>query len=171
MAEGNEKVDEKVRALCAGRPEFAPLFEFLLSKKRSVREITADQLLAGCDLAGIVPQQRRRLVVDFFRFLEGLRVGTTTIGRRGKKTRFEFKRSLSELSAIVTEPSSKASAGTAKEEIPGASKVTEASASLFLHRFPVRQDFTLEFSLPVDLTRDEAERLSSFIRALPLSRE
>jgi hypothetical protein len=169
MVETNQKVVGDIRSLGEDKPEFAPFLEFLLAKRRSVREVTADQLLSGCDLSGIVPPQRRRLVVDFFRFLEGLRAGTLIIGRRGKKTRFAFKRNLSDLASIAGNPAATAVAESTEEVAP-ADRGTEPTLPLFLHRFPVRPDFTLEFSLPIDLTSDEAERLSNFVRALPLSR-
>jgi len=36
------------------------------------------------------------------------------------------------------------------------------------HTFNLRADLPVQFSLPIDLTAGEAERLATFIKALPL---
>ena len=40
--------------------------------------------------------------------------------------------------------------------------------SILDHYFNLRADYQLELQLPIDLSKEEAERLATFVRSLPL---
>jgi hypothetical protein len=53
-----------------------------------------------------------------------------------------------------------------EEDDPPKSDVPEQQ--VFEHLYHLREDFTVRLILPQDLTHDEAERLRTFIKSLPL---
>ena len=58
-------------------------------------------------------------------------------------------------------------------EVRGAGRAVDGrpvSESLITHRFPLRTDLVVTFSLPADLSAGEAQRLSSLIQSLPIDR-
>lgn len=47
-------------------------------------------------------------------------------------------------------------------------QASDSEVVYYNHNFRLRENFVISFSLPVDLEKDEAERLSAFIKLLPL---
>src|SRR5439155_21748819 len=53
--------------------------------------------------------------------------------------------------------------------LPLVPQVTSSAARLVVYPFPVRPDVFAELKLPADLTLDEANRLSAFLKAVALA--
>ena len=90
------------------------------------------------------------------RTLEENSLGTYIEGRRGHGSRFKADRALDEVITF--------------EEVPGAYKPRQQTPSPRLterkEQFHLRHDFTVVLTLPQDLTRDEAKRLSIWVGIL-----
>jgi len=91
--------------------------------------------------------------ISFFKRLERKRVGKFILGRRDGKTRLEFSEVLD--------------ANAASKPI-GASIRTEQVRDMVDYTFPLREGVTVRFQLPMDFRKNEAARLSDFIKSLPL---
>ena len=99
----------------------------------------------------------RREAIDLLNRLEELGLGSFTVGRKGGKSRLVWNAGAQlSLRRTATDPSG----GPAHA----------SSASDLVHTYRLRPDSTVEVRLPVDLTSDEADRFSTFIRTLPFGK-
>lgn len=110
-----------------------------------------------------------------FRDLGELGFGRLIIGRRGAETRFEWSVPMQDVLAQLPQTGDSQPVPPEQGDHPvmrtpsvdsGGSDVVDVA-----HRFVLRRDFTVEVSLPVDLTAAEADRLASFVRTLPFEGE
>lgn len=110
----------------------------------------------------------RRNVIAFLRALEEMDIGQLVIGRRGKSTRFVWKRPLVDFAAdalrLLEGPDHVPS-----PEISPETFLTSPPVSI-KHSFALRRDVTVTFELPEDFTPAEAERLTALIKAIPFVR-
>jgi hypothetical protein len=122
-------------------------------------ETKVDRILAvlqneGHDIA-------RGDIIEVFRKLADLNCGTFVTERKGWPSRFVW--SVSMINA------GRAAAGEPPQvEEAEAGEVSEA---MLTHSFHLRPETKVEFSLPIDLTKDEAERLAGFLKTLPIEPE
>lgn len=121
---------------------------------------------------------KKHEAVAFFKKLSALGCGVFITGRHGAKSRIAWKpygaipvasaflrEATTDNSAREVEPRSvEASASTAVK--PAGSDAGEAVA-LHAHTFLLRPNLTIQIRLPLDLTKEEANRLADFIRAVP----
>ena len=122
-------------------------------------ETKIDRIL---DLLGEEGQELARGdIVEIFRKLEDLKCGTFVTGRKGWPSRFVWTVS------IINAGRAASGEPTRVEE----SDPEELSEAMLTHSFHLRADRKVEFSLPDDLTKSEAERLAGFIKALPIELE
>lgn len=108
-------------------------------------------------------------VLSLLRVLEEQGLGELLLGRRGSKTRFRWQSDPRELLAkegFRVEPLS----ACVMDDAMGPSTSSDAgSALLVAHRFRLRRGLDVELNLPEDMRPEEADRLASFVRTLPLS--
>jgi hypothetical protein len=109
--------------------------------------------------------------IQFWKDLQAAGVGSIIYGRKGKPDRFEWHYSLKSVAKACIdgsniEPIKNDSAKDQMKTVKLATKevnpepvkkTTEASKTVYV---PLRPNFDVEFTLPVDLSKDEAEMLS-----------
>lgn len=146
------------------RTDFAKVFDHLATRKRNANELVVDRLVEDPSLEEIgAKSSRRRVIIELFRRLEALGAGKLIVGRGRKKSRFHWVRQLSMLEAAAA-----ARAGRATASAETRSMEEQAGRlPVLLHQFALRQDFLVRIQLPTDFTAPEADRLSTFIQALP----
>jgi len=105
----------------------------------------------------------RRELIQFFRGLEAAGCGEYVEGRRGHPSRFVWSVQMNTVGLAAAGQVAKVVQITEGDE-EDAENVSDAS-----HPFRLRPDRTITLTLPDDLTVQEAQRLSDFIRTLPLS--
>lgn len=147
---------------------FKPVFEALRTRTRNMTELHADNLADDIEVPGVAPYLVRKLVLDFFKALEDLKLGRLLVGRRGKSTRFVWSVPMLEVAAAavgagqVTMPPSN---GSATETL----RQTPARSEMVSFQFVLRSGLVVRFDLPHDFSQTEADRLCKFIQALPLA--
>ena len=155
---------EKLQGLVQHDEKFSKSFKFWSGYKRS-RWITRaeDLLYAGCAYPD---------AVEVLKTLGELELGTFKRGRRGGKTRLEWNRHPGRTAKIVL--------GEMAGELPPSIyaddedenmtddgvDVAPGNEDAFIDDYNLRMDFKVQTRLPVDLTRDEANRLADHIRTI-----
>jgi hypothetical protein len=104
-------------------------------------------------------------IIEAFRSLEKLGVGQFVTGRRGWSSRFVWS------VGMVSVGRAAAGERSDVEQIPEETGHEEENDSTLSHTYNLRADVAVTIDLPTDLTRNEAERLASFIRTLPIDEE
>ncbi len=154
----------KVRALINESDVAKEFFTQLSSRVKNYRRTTLDH---GEKIANA----SRSDVVELFRQMEELDLGVYRLGRRGQPTRFEW--------SVAMVETARAALGEGDDVLPledselyieenSEEEEEEEEGDHIEHRYVLRRDLTAHFSLPADLTKVEAERLSKFILTLPL---
>jgi len=148
------------------RTDFARVFDYLASRKRNSNELVVDRLIEEPSLEELgAKSSRRRVIIEFFRRLESIGAGKLIVGRGKRKTRFCWVRQVTMLEAAAA---ARAGKGTSPAEAGARSGPEQVDGpSLLPHQFALRPDFVVRIQLPTDLTALEADRLSTFIQALP----
>ncbi len=100
-------------------------------------------------------------IIDLFRKLTELKCGTFVTGRRGWPSRFVWSASMINAGRAATGEAPQIEAGEAEE----------VSEAMLTHSFHLRPETKVDFNLPADLTKNEAERLAGFIKTLPIESE
>lgn len=137
--------------------------EWLSRRKKNAAVTTVDQGM-------IWAKGTRAEVIDLFKRLAELDLGTFVHGRRGGQSRFKWAVRLTDVG--------KAYAG----EIDAIESVDEEDLEeeiyslndddeLIDHEYTLRPEVRVLLSLPADLTRREAKRLADFINTLPFDEE
>ena len=104
--------------------------------------------------------------IQLLRALGDIGCGEFIVGRRKMKTRFEWGRQ----GAI---PVAKAFLGESVEITREDDEGTEfnqtgsTNPNSYKHHFLLRPDLTIEVTLPLDITKEEANRLADFVRSIP----
>lgn len=124
--------------------DFKVLEQFLPPEKE---QLEVDTLLEYAQEAG--QDMKRDQVIRLFKKLEKTGYGQYVVGRRGQPTRLEWNEQANE-----------------RDENSGLLQNT-AMAPLIDHKFFLRPTFEVSLQLPIDLTLEEAERLSNFVKTLP----
>lgn len=112
-------------------------------------------------------------VVRVFKELAAAGCGQFLNGRKGHKSRMEWEYSLVSLGlvakgeAAIPELIDLSSLDEEEDDLATVVADDDAEDGTLSHVFQLRQDMSLHFSLPADLTAREAERLAAFIRSLP----
>jgi hypothetical protein len=136
--------------------------EWLTRRKRNAAVTTVDQGMVWA-------KGTRTEVIDLFKRLADLQLGTFVNGRRGAQSRFKWAVRLTDVG--------KAYAGEIDEiESVDEEDLEEEIYSLgddetIEHEYTLRPDVKVTLSLPGDLTRREAKRLADFINTLPFDEE
>src|SRR5437763_13689181 len=98
-----EKTGNALQHLYENRPDFNEFFRVLCLSNRSA--ITVDSFLKApeIDKATYSNQELAKKAREFFRELDGARLGKFIIGRRGSKSRFVWTVSLGEVNKVIEE--------------------------------------------------------------------
>ena len=164
-----------LHSLYQSRPDFIEFFQALRSRERNRSAITVENFLKApeIDKSNYNGQTLARKVREFFNELENVGLGELIIGRRRAKTRFVLKVPLGEINKVIDMLD--------KREMPEASRSpeshprrenelsTEHVSRMVIHKYILRHDCNITIDLPIDLTVNEAERLSGFIKTLPIN--
>lgn len=112
----------------------------------------------------------RQDVINVMHDLNDLQLGRFLTGRRKSPSRFEW--------SISAGSVARAAQGEADEILPfspaapaGKEKERQTRDAIREFSFPLRRDFSIDFTLPLDLTTVEAERISAFLKTLPITSE
>jgi len=113
--------------------------------------------------------------MDFWRGLEAAGAGAVILGRRGKQTRFEWNYSLKEIAKFAVENQDsdmkvavfkKKVAPKSQPKLASKPKVAATPAPTgpvkqerLIFSIPIRKDFSVEVSLPSDISSEEIERI------------
>ena len=136
------------------------LCDHMAARQRNQSETKLKRIMALLKNDGI--EVKKSELIAAFRKLEELSCGQYIEGRHGWASRFVWSvGSLSACRACSGETSVVEPLQVASDD---ASNETESLD----HTFNLRADLPVQFSLPIDLTAGEAERLATFIKALPL---
>ena len=122
--------------------------------------------------------------MDFWRGLETAGVGSIILGRRGKQTRFEWNYSLRKIAQLAIEGKEEEIGRIASKRakvipvspvdeeleiihaaVPPKAKSLAKKEEKLVYRIPVRKDYILEISLPVDVSQDEIEKIKASLVA------
>lgn len=137
-------------------------FEVLSHRKKNAAVTTVDQAM-------VWTKGNRGEVIDLFKRLGDLDLGTFVHGRRGGQTRFKWAVRLTDVG--------KAYAGEIDEIEPVDEDDLEEEIysstgdDIIDHEYTLRPDVRITLSLPADLTRREAKRLADFVQTLPFDEE
>lgn len=171
-----ESKEEAIRKLSQSHPYFGEFFRTLSLRQRNQSSTDIDVLVKkDNDNMGTESElERRKLAIEFFRGLEKIGVGKFKIGRRGRSTRFVWQDSMLDVVKLGVPNEN----GGIQNELNEKLELQENSDNLPLdaaiklkkltHRYILRENYEVILDLPADLTEVEAERLSAFIKTLPI---
>ena len=101
----------------------------------------------------------RASVIRFFKTLDELGHGEFIVGRKGSASRFRW----------ISDPIDVGKAAQGEDLSIASMPEPEAPASdMVTHQFNLRPGMPVTIDLPADFNEKEAERLSGFLRSLPL---
>ncbi len=108
----------------------------------------------------------RVAAVAFFKELAGAGCGRFKAGRRGKSSRIIWSQRAIEIAKLFI---GETPVGSVDEQRLQAtqSETVELRPNLHEHRFLLRPSLSISVSLPLDLSREEANRLADFIKSIP----
>lgn len=115
----------------------------------------------------------RQEAVNFLKQLGEAECGQFFTGRRGRPTRIEWAAcgalpiAKAFLQATAETPVSDGEDSAAELNFSNVTLHRQSSSELHSHPFLLRPDLTLSIALPLNLTKEEANRLADFIRAIP----
>lgn len=151
---------EKLRELYSNNSSAKIFFDHMANRQRNQNETKVDRIVQLLKDEG--HSISRGEIVSVFKDLEEYKCGQFVAGRWGWPSRFVWDvGSLSGSQFAVGETEE-------VEEVKEESDEELGRSDSLKHTFNLRADLPIEFILPVDLTEKEAERLTGFIKALPM---
>jgi hypothetical protein len=109
--------------------------------------------------------------LDFFRKLESFGCGKLIMGRRKQKTRLQWGAcgAIAVAKAFLSEDIGVGTSGQSVSQLGDSDSHPQSETPFGFHRhkFLLRKDMNVHFTLPLDLSKEEANRLAEFIRSLP----
>lgn len=156
------KIDaKKIQDLARDDVLAGSLFDYLAKKQRHTKELTVDLAIQQ------VPGAMRSEMVQVFRELQQIGLGSLLMGRKGKKTRLSWlvqpadieKARKKEIAELIASGSDSVS----NEEF----EQDDEDAELLTHEYRLRRDLVVSIKLPEDLTAKEASRLSQWLVTIP----
>lgn len=159
---------KNVKSLIDSSEVAKKFFEHLAGRVKNYRTTSVERAM-------VITKAGRKDVVELFKQMTELELGNFIVGRRSGVSRFEWsvrmgdvaKVAFGELEVDDIEP-------LESEELEGLDVEEEEgedvdSSGLVKHSFALRpRSAPVVFSLPVDLTEHEAQRLSRFMLSLPV---
>jgi hypothetical protein len=158
----NRVDDDELQRFYRSDRAFAKICDYLAGRERNSTESTVDRLSQVTDLS-------RADVIAVLRVLASMGLGEFVIGRRGQKSRLEWKVGCVSVARVAR---GEATNIVATEDIAVAEKESAGKGGAhetLIHIFRLRPDFPVEMELPANLTASEAQRLADFVRTLPFT--
>ncbi len=161
----------ELRQILITNPTAEAIVRSLAARKRNSAATELDSIADLPDVARTGSRlEVRRNAIAFLRGLEEMDVGQLVVGRRGKSTRFVWKRPLVDFAVDALRLLDGPDHTPSREvETPPETLRTDPPVSI-KHSFALRRDVTVTFELPEDFTPSEAERLTALIKAIPFVR-
>lgn len=147
----------KLQKLYNDNPAAKALLDELADRDRNQSETRTDRMVHLLRENEV----KRADLIQVFRELEKLDVGRYVEGRRGWPSRFVWSVKSANAGRLAR------GEATEVENVQTEDAETE-EADMLEHTFKLRADLDVTFSLPIDLTYAEAERLAGFVKVLPL---
>lgn len=147
----------------SNNPALAAVCDELASRQRKQQSTKLRRMLSLLDQTTDNPPKKYQLIAAF-RVLEDVNAGQYVEGRHGHPSRFEW--SVNTLEACRAAQGEQVQPAAIEPEV--AAEDGEPEESILDHYFNLRADYQLELQLPIDLSKEEAERLATFVRSLPL---
>ena len=151
---------EELRKLYSSNDAAKAFFEHMASRRNNQSETKLKRIiqLLATDGSAI----KKSDLIATFRQLERLDCGQYVEGRHGWPSRFVWRVGSIGTCRAATGESAKVET-LEPEEDEGS-----AETDMRTHAFNLRADLSIEFSLPVDISTTEAERVAAFVKTLPL---
>lgn len=142
----------------------AAICDELASRQRKQKKTKLRRILHLLAQATDDPPKKHQVILAF-RTLEDLGAGKYVEGRHGHASRFEWDVNTLEAcrAAQGEEADEEEMQAVAPDDVEN-----DTEENILDHYFNLRADYQLELQLPVDLSQEEAERLATFVRSLPL---
>jgi hypothetical protein len=151
---------QKLRMLYQESTTAQVFFDHMAGRQRNQNETKVDRILSllNADGEGI----SRGEIINLFRQLQDAGCGQFLTGRHGWPSRFVWD--------VESLGAAKVAVGEEQEvqTIVADDTATKEHSDKISHAFNLRPDLQVTFDLPLDLTENEAERLSTFLRSLPM---
>jgi hypothetical protein len=161
---------ESLQSLYRSNPEVIAICDALGNRQNNQLETKLKSLFASLNANNTTVQQWK--LIRAFRELEKLGCGQYVEGRHGHPSRFVWNPEFGSLSicrAAFGESLVSTETDAENPDLGTFDRGTdEKNSQLLSHYFNLRADYEIEFTLPIDLTKTEAERLAAFVRSLPL---
>jgi hypothetical protein len=146
-------------------PVWRLVLDYFAERTNNSASTTIDGLLAALRKAGRdVP---RRSLIELFKRLEAAQCGTFVFGRKGYRSRFEWSVSLIVVGQAASGETDQVEPAAGGQELHGTDDEDAAGVDVIQHRYRLRPDFEVVLVLPVNLSGNEAARLSDFLKTLP----
>ncbi len=156
-------VKERIRSLNNDKTYPYPEFFDLIAQQAPQGMITADTI------QGINPGAPRWIGIDMARKLAEVGAGKFVTGRRGSPTRLVWNMRSDSVGQVARGDHDQlvplSDEDNAEDE--GETDENAVGAGNIVHSFHLRPEQTIHLQLPSDLSRQEASRLSDFIKSLP----
>jgi hypothetical protein len=164
----------KLKVLYTVNETAKTVLDYFGNRERNANVTKVDRLFSVLESSNLTVS--RWNLVKVLRELTDLGYGRFIVGRKGHASRVEWEVrtiSLGKAAAGTTEKIEPADRDVADVDDVGPNDETgmilQAGSPIDMMRvrYPLRADLEVEMSLPKNLTRREAERLSDFIKTLP----
>lgn len=154
--------ETQLKELYEGSEVAQAFLDHMAVRQRNQSETKVDRILVilsdeGFDFA-------RGDIVRLFQRLQDAGCGQFVIGRRGWPSRFVWNVGSLAASRLASGEVQEVEDVTTDEEDDGGDEQEEFTS----HSFNLRPDLVVTMDLPADLSTKEAERLSLFVRSLPM---
>ena len=150
----------KLRAFYEENSWARPFFDWAGNRQNDAAETNLDRI---CQKSGIDYDSAKRLAEA----IDAINVGSYVVGRKGHKTRIQWKYSLKSIGAAARGASLRLNERSTDNEGEDDDTWGSENETDIEHRFRLRENRVISFVLPRDLTQREAERLSTFVQSLP----
>jgi hypothetical protein len=153
-------------------PQLRQIFELLKDPANQTDELELHKLSDQVPANGLPPYAVYKFLYETFRTFARLGLGQLTIGRREKKTRFNWYVPVNQVISATSDPAEAPSVpnnAILAQHGPTMNDSGMKAVVGIAHQFPLRPGHFVKFELPPDFTASEAERFARFIQSLPLN--
>ncbi len=151
---------QRLRELVNSNPRARAFLELAARRERNQNVTNVERALTNLQNAG--HDVSRGQLISVFRSLDELECGDFKTGRRGWPSRFEWTTEIISVGrAAIGEQENIQQIEIAEED------QVEDELDWLTHTFHLRPNVEIELELPMDLSPNEASRLTQFIAALP----
>lgn len=137
--------------------------DHMASMQRRQSETKVDRILRILNSEGF--DFSRGDIVSIFQELAEIECGRFVVGRHGRPSRFVWSINSLTVSRLASGEGAEVAEYEDEEEDD---EMDNEDDELLTHTFNLRPDRIITISLPVDLTAKEAERMSLFVKSLPM---